>query len=353
MLDNPEKLAKSLKYALNQEIPRVGEVRTKLTGIPAHYIVEPQKTETVIATVATDGGENKLILDPIRIQIIRVVDSRGKTHFEDFIPLSLDETQIFQLYFKSNDELQWLKQQLDLEWDDLFPATEYLKANLMGMLRELLEWTAILRLMTEDSKPHIVLRDGLLRSVTVPGKVFAALRNAFDESAKRRSHQLVGVAKRSRVLSYLSLVISLEDALPLNRAGYIEISVDMEKEATPPNYRWTSPRSMGKLVLARLVSGADAIFPVEIPDWNYDERENILSNLSLNATNSFPDPGYPFSLVEAHRLANIGGFQIEILERMLIDLLNERDPNLATHVLKQMLLGKRLSMPISGEEEDE
>jgi hypothetical protein len=33
MLDNPERLAKSLKYALNQDIPKVGEVRKKLNSI--------------------------------------------------------------------------------------------------------------------------------------------------------------------------------------------------------------------------------------------------------------------------------------------------------------------------------
>ncbi len=351
MFDRLDELARSLRFALNQEIPRVGEVRKRLKHLAVHEIPRAEDISGVTAMVATDGGENRLVLDPIRVQIIRVVDSEGRRYFEGFIPLSFDTDQLVQHFFKNNEELQWLKSVLGLDWDAFSPSTDYLKSNLMGMLRELLEWTAILRLMSEESRPRIVLRDGLLRSVGIPFDVFDALKQALKDISVQHNHRLVGVAKRSRVLNYLSLVISVDESLPAGLAGYVEISEDLEREAAPPSYRWASPRSMGKLLLARLTPDSQPIFPVEIPEWETKQTGEIMASLSEDAAGSYPIPGYPFSLVKAHRLARIGGFEIEILERMLIKEIRERDPLLAEHVLTQMLLGRKLSMPIPDEED--
>jgi thiamine phosphate synthase YjbQ (UPF0047 family) len=38
------------------------------------------------------------------------------------------------------------------------------------------------------------------------------------------------------------------------------------------------------------------------------------------------------------------------MEKMLIDELREREPDMADHVLRQMMLGKKLSIPIGDEE---
>jgi hypothetical protein len=220
----------------------------------------------------------------------------------------------------------------------------------MGMFRELLEWGAILKLMSEESKPHIVIRDGLLRSVPISTKIFEALKIALEDASRQYGHLLVGVAKRSGVINYLSLILSIDDSLPKGKLAFIQISKELEKEATPPNYRWMISRSMGDLVLARLAENTNAIYPIDIPIWEKDSMEYILQCLSKDAEGSFPSPGYPFSLVLAHRYARIGGFEIQMMERMLIDELKNRDPNMADHVLRQMMLGKKLSIPIGDEE---
>ncbi|MBU1022860.1 hypothetical protein KKB99_01125, partial [bacterium] len=267
MILDISKLEKSLKIALNQEFVRVDEVKRTLQRLEKLPIVTENSGQPVIATVATDGGENKLFLDPIRMQIIRVVDSNGTKYFEDFIPLSLDADLIFKNFVKSNELLQWFKQTLCLEWEDILPNTPYQKASWLGMLRELLEWCVILKLMHSDLKPQLVVRDGLLRSVAIPMKVFDTLQKAFEKTSREKGHMLVGVAKRSNVLSYLSLAISLNDSLPSNEKCYVRISKEFENEASPPNYRWASSRSMGDLFLARLSENASSIFPIEIPSW--------------------------------------------------------------------------------------
>jgi len=345
-----ENLLKSLEIALNQELPRVDEVRKKLKSLPMHEIQPTGEKPPVIATVATDGGENRLILEPMRMQIIRVMDSRGKKYFEGFIPLSLGIEKIFEFFAKSNDQLQRLKNELKIEWSDIFKHEEYQKAAFMRMFLELLEWSAVLDLMNEETAPHIVVRDGLLRSIVIPIPVFDSLKNALEQASKEHGHLLVGVAKRSQVLSYLSYAISLDESLPKGKRAYITVSQDLEVEAAPANYRWAAPRSMGNLILARLTENANAIYPIEIPSWQPKKTDYVIQALSNDADGSFPNPGYPFSLVLAHRLARIGGFEIQLMEKMLIDELRERNPNMADHVLRQMMLGKKLSIPIGDEE---
>ena len=349
---NQTKLAESLKIALNQELPKVEEVKRAFKTLPVHQIPDLDTKSMIVATVATDGGENRLILDPVRIQIIRVVDSAGNVYYENFIPLSMDLKSLFESYFESNDQLQLFREELNLEWDDFFPSTDYLRSNLMNMLRELLEWSVILKLMHQDSEPMLVLRDGLLRSVGIPAVVFQALKEKLEQLSKKNKHKVVGVAKRSKVLSYLSLVISMNNSLPMGTTGYIEISEKIETEATPPNYRWASPRSMGKLFLARLSSQTSSIYPVEIPKWNLDDAEGVFAILSADSLISYPDSGYPLSLIKAHQFARIGGLEIIILENMLIEHLREQRPELADHVLRQMMLGKKLSLPLGDDLED-
>ena len=128
-----------------------------------------------IATVATDGGENKLSLDPIRLQIIRVADSDGEIYFEDFIPQSLQPEEIVRFFFQSNPKLQKFLAYVEVEWEELLPTGDFQRSHLLQMLRELMEWAALLKLASQ-SPPRLLIRDGLLRSVMLPKSVFERLK---------------------------------------------------------------------------------------------------------------------------------------------------------------------------------
>src|SRR5947199_10778237 len=100
-----ERLQRSLELALDQEWPRLSAVTTPLatphpTPIPirtAEAISLP-----VVATVATDGGENRLTLEPMQMQIVQVDNSIGEIYFEDFIAQSLTQEEILKFFFLSN-----------------------------------------------------------------------------------------------------------------------------------------------------------------------------------------------------------------------------------------------------------
>src|SRR5207249_1859683 len=119
--DRLERLERSLQLALNQEWPQLSATQKRLakvrpTPISARLTTKPL---AVVATVATDGGENRLSLEPIQVQVIRVADSLGEVYFEDFIAQSLSPEEILSFFFKSNERLNRFLAYLQLEWNEL------------------------------------------------------------------------------------------------------------------------------------------------------------------------------------------------------------------------------------------
>src|ERR1035438_4933555 len=99
-----ERLHRSLELALNQEWPQLDKMQRQLAQLRPTAIQTLQGSGSlalIAGTVATDGGENRLHLEPIRVQVLRVADSDGEIYFEDFIPLSLSPEEILRFYFKA------------------------------------------------------------------------------------------------------------------------------------------------------------------------------------------------------------------------------------------------------------
>jgi hypothetical protein len=93
--------------ALNQEWPELARIRRRLASIaPRPIDRDTRHTLPVVGTVATDGGENKIVLDPIRLHVIRVACSTGEIFCEDFVPLSLKPEEILRFFIQSNVRLQ-------------------------------------------------------------------------------------------------------------------------------------------------------------------------------------------------------------------------------------------------------
>jgi hypothetical protein len=117
-----ERLKRSLELALNQEWPKLSAATNHLAALhPTPIPIRPVQPSTlpVVATVATDGGENRLSLEPMQLQIVRVADSLGEIYFEDFIAQSLKPEEILRFFFESNDRLQRFLSYLKLAWEQL------------------------------------------------------------------------------------------------------------------------------------------------------------------------------------------------------------------------------------------
>ena len=94
--DRHKRIRRSLTLALNHEWPQLDRTRRNVAGLAAVTIDDDGAAADmpIVATVATDGGEGRLNLAPISIQIVRVADNRGVIHFEEFVPQSLRPDEI-------------------------------------------------------------------------------------------------------------------------------------------------------------------------------------------------------------------------------------------------------------------
>jgi len=351
-----ERLQRSLELALNQEWPQLSATQVRLAKLrpkPIRLRPDSAKRMAVVATVATDGGENKLSLEPIQLQVVRVADSLGEIYFEDFVAQSLKPEEILRFFFQSNQRLQRFLTYLQLDWSDLLPGSDFQRSQLLSMLRELMEWAALIKLASRPPM-KLLVRDGLLRSVLLTEVVFQRLREKFEALTAKHGHLLVGVAKRSRVLSYLSVALGLMESFGDGVPAYLPIPAELERQAAPAQYRWIGSRAMGRLHIARLDRGEGVpLMPVDLAAWQQSNAEEAMSLLHESARASFPLRGYPQALVQAHEHARMGGLEVEMLESLLMQKVYERDPSAARAARRLMLLGKQLAERINEDESNE
>jgi len=348
-----DRLQRSLTVALNQEWPQLSTTQRRLARLhPLPITIRAARPPvlSVVATVATDGGENKLSLEPMQLQVVRVADSLGEIYFEDFIAQSLTPEEILRFFFRSNERLQRFIKYLELDWNELLPRSDFQRSQLLSMLRELMEWAALLKLASQPPV-KLLIRDGLLRSVLLTDAVFQRLREKFEKLTTKHGHLLVGVAKRSRVLSYLSVALGLSESFSNDEPAYLPVPAELERQAAPAQYRWIGSRAMGRLHIARLDRGEGVpLMPVDISEWQAERVGEAMSLLADSAHASFPLRGYPQALVQAHEHAHLGGLEIEMLESLLLQQVAERDPAVARTARRLRLLGRQL---VEGMEEDE
>lgn len=345
-----ERIRRSLNLALNQEWPQFERTKKRVADLPAVQIsaAEAPTDMPIIATVATDGGEGRLSLAPISIQIVRVADSRGIVHFEEFVPQSLRPEEVMRFFFASEERFQRFLRYLDVDWRDLLPKSDFQRSYLLAMLRELLEWAALLKLATER-QPMLLLRDGLLRSVMLRDSVFQSLRSRFEELTNKHGHLLVGAAKRSSVVNYLSVAFGVNETFESISPAYIQIPTELEREAAPSQYRWIGDRAMGALYLAKLDVGADVpIMPIDVAEWQRSHVADIMRYLHHSARGSFPRRGYPQELMMAHENAKLTQLEIEMLQSELLQELIARDPAVAHQASALMLLGQQIVEDLDG-----
>ncbi len=97
--DRLERLQRSLELALNREWPQLSATQKALSRLrPAVTPIAMAKDSklAVVAAVATGGGENRLSLAPIQVQVIRGADSTGEIYFEDFVAQSLSPEDVLR-----------------------------------------------------------------------------------------------------------------------------------------------------------------------------------------------------------------------------------------------------------------
>ncbi len=348
-------LQREIEKAIKLEIGGLADLREQIRKLKPKQIGTRQ--HYAIAPVATDGGENRLSFEPVNIEIIRVVDSEGTKHIEAIVPLTSD-VDIYKEFFEEIPILRSFLSRLDIEYRDLsyllpsegetssprekaISSREYLRH-----LREIMEWAVLLDIAWSDRKP-LVLRDGLLRTRSLKPATVRKMAKSFENAYRDKDSLLLGVAKRSKVLSYVALSLALEGTFRKPVACYCKVPEEIEKDS----YNWArtwqkGDQVFGKLHLVKLIDDPRGIIlPIDIPEWLIPRRREVLEYLSETARRSWPVVGYPHPLVQAHEHAVIGGFEMEvissILERCLIAIHSEDEKAI---ILELIHIGRELKI---------
>jgi hypothetical protein len=357
-----EGIAEELRIAARTELPKIDALRQRIRRLRVEELGYRQCH--AVAPVATDGGENRLSLAPLDVELIRVADSEGKEHLQKVIALGGDPAQI-QHCFREEPLLKTFLDRLGVSYRDLSHFLPGSKRRLhdaeaalgqadedlrkfVRSFRDIAEWAVLLELAHSAPRVRVlVIRDGLLRSKHLTEAAVQAMGEAFERAYHESGALLVGVAKRSQALSYLSLALTLERVFHRSPPCCLEVPEELEREC----YRFASPwmqgHGFGRLHLAKLADGKDTpVFPVDIPRWLIPaRRKETLEYLAETTGASFPTPGYPQPLMRAHENANLRGLEMSVLGSLLSKaLVSQMGDHDSEQVLRYIEIGRNLCL---------
>lgn len=324
----------------------IEELRLEIQPLKSEVRQINPRSTTSISLVAADGGNNKIDFDPFLFQLVRVVDSYGR---ELILDLASSTTDIEQLSSSHLGKDGTPKSALGLMMKDLgvktlwelstmIPKPNSADSNPKWVLdyRDLAEWAALYQMLQEGgfNTDTLIVRDGLLRSKIFTQKLFKDLlekiNNAIKEIYRLRKRRvyLVGFSKKSKVLARYRLAFALEGILTQGYPCYVEIPPDIQKKA----YIWEEYATGseaekfvgGRLFMVRFGSRInDPIWPVDIFLPQLDQVSQIMGYLLADANDGFPVPFYPRCLQKAHEQAALVGFDMEVMEDMIVNAVRQ------------------------------
>lgn len=344
--------------ALRDRIARqIGEDRAVLDRLRAD--VRPLASRTLrifprsatsVSLVAADGGNNHLRFDPFLVQLIRVVDSGNNEYCLEAVSPTMSVSGLSAYQFEKQTALGRLMGYLGVE--DLSELSHMIRPDGRGrpnsprwvqVYRELVEWATLFAIVREKdfATDTLVVFDGFLRSYAFAKDLFQKYREGIREGidrqfeAHRRRIYLVGIAKRSKVLSRYRLAMALEKVMQSSFPCYLEIPRELEEQT----YIWSDYARgddnlsegseinrfvAGKMFFVKFGSSPyDPIWPVDIFLPQSSDHSKIFGSLLDDAVDGFPVPFYPRSLQKAHENAALVDFDMDVLQDMVFAGLRE------------------------------
>jgi hypothetical protein len=316
------------------------------------------RTTTAISLVGTDGGNNRLEFDPFMAQLVRVVDSSQNEYCLEAITPTTDIHQLSKRHFMPDGHgktplgrmMSYLGKKYLWEISPMIPEPpqpEFPKPSWVQVYRELTEWAVLFSLVREKDfgTDTVIVMDGFLRSKVFAGDLFLKLRQGIEEGIEkqfaknRRRLYLAGVSKHSKVLQRYRLAMAIEAILRQEYPCYVEISRDIERKA----YVWaeyargdeadTPGGEVNKFVAGKMFfvkfgrRPHDPIWPIDILIAQIPDAQKILGFLLADAIEGFPVPFYPLCLQRAHENAALVDFDMDILQREIVDAIRKTLPD--------------------------
>ncbi len=328
-----------------------------------------------VSFVSADGGDNRLYFNPSVIELVRVVDSRGNQCALDAIAGNSEES-IFNERLDENSPLlvkplQRLCKDLDMSVLDLSYLLKGIgepgkSTGAVRIYRDIVEWAVLYDLLKyrEWGSDTIIVREGMLRTKSFKLTVFPKIDQLIRDAQKKHkednvSVSIVGVAKQSAVLSRLAVALELEGSLYKPYPCYVQVPDDIAEDCYNFDHTWLDTlgdsepdeegqyryQAMGKLFLVKFGNRPyDPVWPVDIAEWQIDNADKILGQLTEDAQPGFPIPDFPMCVQKAHDFARVSGLEISVLQDILFQgvaqNLSDEDKE---KVLRIKHLGKNLT----------
>lgn len=347
MID-PESLAalrRELRERMVADRALLDTLREELrAGLAETRRILPRQT-TAVSLVGTDGGNNRIVLDPFMAQLIRVVDSSNNEHCLEIVTPTTDLDQLSRRHLSGSTALGRMMKFLGVAalWElspMIRPPPALSAPSWVQVYRELSEWAVLFSLVREQSyaTDTVIVCDGLLRSKVFAGTLFATLRQGINEGIehhqrRRRNLYVVGIAKHSKVLQRYRLAMALEGCMRCEYPCYAEVSRELERKAyIRSEYARGSELTTGeinnvvagKMFFVKLGSRRnDPIWPVDVFESQVADAQTVLGSLLADAVEGFPVPFYPRCLQRAHENAALVDFDMDILQQGIADAIRE------------------------------
>lgn len=330
-----------------------------------------------VSFVSSDGGDNRISFNPAVVEIVRVVDSRGVECVLDAVASTAQLSELEQRAQPGHactvTPLQRLSSELGLSLKDMSylirgMGTPGKSTGAMRCYRDIVEWAVLYDMICNPTiqwgGDTIVVRDGLLRTKSFSRETFPKLdekiRAGIAAHTKRNvALSLVGVAKQSAVLSRLAVAIELEGTFHRPYPCYVQVDKEIEEECYNFDHTWldtyetTDPddqgrrlyHSMGSMFLVKFGDRPmDPVWPVDIAQWQVQQVDKILGQLTVDAQQGFPIPDYPMCIQRAHDFAKLCGLEVQVLQDLLFDGLSSKlSPEESERLLRMRCLGQNLA----------
>ncbi|MCX8019349.1 MAG: hypothetical protein N2747_02510 [Chitinophagaceae bacterium] len=232
--------------------------------------------------------------------------------------------------------------------------------------RDIVEWAVLYDLMKYRTwgSDTIIVREGMLRTKSFKRNVFPEIdkqiRTAYQaHKARNITVSLVGIAKQNAVLSRLSVALELEETLHKPYPCYVRVPEDIEAKCYNFDRTWLDTletsepdedgtylyQSIGKLFLVKFGNRPfDPVWPVDIAEWQLNEADKIIGQLTQDAQPGFPIPDFPMCVQKAHDFAKVNGLEVEILQDILFEGITQNlTPEEKEKVLRMKYLGQNLT----------
>lgn len=309
-------------------------------------VIKP-RAATSVALMASDGGNNKVAFNPFYLQVVRVVDSSGKELCMEVVSTVADIDELSRRQFDGAGHpctaLGRLMKGLNITaLQELSPMMSGKSPSWVQVFRDLCEWATLYDLICHKdyAVDTLVVRDGLLRSKIFHGDYFVRMGELMHEAIERiykndrRRVWLVGVAKKTQVLEYYRLAISLSGVMDNGAACFAQVPREMldvyqwdeytrdvldEQQGEKPKFNF------GQMYFVRFgpYSG-DPVWTVDLMARQARDAQAIFGYLQQDAVAGFPIPFYPNCLQQADSYSRVADLDMDIVEDFLVDAVRDQ-----------------------------